>query len=90
MTTNRYYIDPKDLTPEQVHAIQILAARKGRPSPVTDGVVHGGRASFRLKTAMELADLGVVYRTETDLGECYVLSKVGNAIAPRITYWRVD
>ena len=85
----RYYVDPKTLSPKQIRAIQALSAR-GRPAPVADGVVHCGRASFRVAVAIELDKLGIMYRTNTELGECWVLSKVGAAIAPRIQRWRVD
>lgn len=84
-----YYVDPKSLTPLQIHAIQILAAY-GKPAPVTSGIVHCGRGYFRLKTAMELVELGIIYQTTTELGESYAMSKVGNAIAPRVVRWRVD
>jgi len=85
---NRYYIDPKTLSPLQVHAIQILA-KYGKPAPITSGVVHCGKACFRLQTAMELTELGIMYKTTTYLGESYTLSKVGIAIAYKVEKWKV-
>jgi hypothetical protein len=84
-----YYVDPKSLTPLQIHAIQILSAY-GKPAPVTSGIVHCGRGYFRLKTATELVKLGIMYETTTELGDSFALSKVGCAIAPRVERWRVD
>jgi len=87
---DRYFIDPNKMPPAQIRAIQLLTLRKGLPAPYTGGIVYCGKGAFRLQTAMELSAIGVVYKTNGDLGESYVLSKVGEAIGVRVAKWRVD
>ncbi len=89
MNDKSYYVDPKELSSEQISALKVLFVR-GYPAPICNGVVHCGKGTFRIKVGMELEVVGLMSKTNTDLGECYTLSKIGQAIAVKVQNWRVD
>ena len=83
----RNYVNPKDLTQNQIQALQALK-KHDRPAPIVDGTVHCGYAWFRYKIVAELSNLGLCYTVNGKTVSSVLLTDKGKAVAAKVVNWR--